>query len=305
MTTSTAIAETNLPGLIHRGKVRDTYDLGDGRLLMIATDRISAFDIVLPTPIPDKGRILAQMSRFWFELLGDVVPHHMIAIASDEDAMTGIPRTGALSSLPPELAQRAMVIRKAERIDIECVVRAYITGSAWAEYTRSGTVNGMLMPTGLKEAGQFPELLFTPTTKAEEGHDEPLTPNEVRDLVGAEMADRLETTSKAVFRRAHDHAREKRMIIADTKFEFGLVDGELTLIDEVLTPDSSRFWDVDAYRPGVSPPAFDKQFVRDWLGESGWDREPPAPELPDEVVIQTRERYVAALQRLTGETLAA
>ena len=304
MTMSTTIAETSLPGLIHRGKVRDTYDLGDGRLLMIATDRISAFDVVLPTPIPDKGRILAQMSRFWFDLLGGAVPHHMIAIASDEAAMTGIPRTGALSSLPPELAQRAMVVKKAERIDIECVVRAYITGSAWAEYGRSGTVNSMPMPRDLKEADRFPEFLFTPTTKAEEGHDEPLTPDEVRDMVGAEMAGRLEETSIAVFRRAHDHARQKGMIIADTKFEFGLVDGELTLIDEVLTPDSSRFWDFDEYEPGASPPAFDKQFVRDWLVASGWDREPPAPELPDEVVAQTRDRYVAALERLTGETLA-
>lgn len=297
------ISETNLSGLIQRGKVRDTYDLGDDRLLMIATDRISAFDVVLPTPIRDKGRILSQMSRFWFELLDNVVSHHMIAMADDTVAMNNIPSTGALKTLPPEYAQRSMVVKKAERIDIECVVRAYITGSAWAEYTQSGNVNGARMPSGLKEADPFPELLFTPTTKAEKGHDEPLTASEVKDMVGNDMARRLEEASKTVFQRAHDHAHQKGMIIADSKFEFGLVNGELTLIDEVLTPDSSRFWDIDQYAPGSSPPAFDKQFVRDWLTKSGWDREPPAPKLPQNVVEQTRNRFLTALERLTGETL--
>lgn len=300
-----AISETNLPGLFRRGKVRDTYDLGEGRLLMIATDRISAFDVVLPTPIPGKGKILARMSRFWFELLGDVVPNHLIAMADDEGAMAGIPRTGALARLPWELASRAMVIKNAERIDIECVVRAHITGSAWAEYRKSGTVNGAPMPAGLREADRFPELLFTPTTKAEVGHDQPLTIAEVEKMVGVEMARKLENVSLKVFLKAHGHAQSRGMIIADTKFEFGLVDGVLTLIDEVLTPDSSRFWDVNEYAPGSSPPSFDKQFVRDWLSDSGWNREPPAPALPNDIVAKTRERYLQALERLTGETLTA
>lgn len=300
-----AISTTNLPGLLHRGKVRDTYDLGDGRLLMIATDRISAFDVVLPTPIPDKGAILAQMSQFWFRLLKDVTPNHMIGMANDPGSLRDVPKTGALAALPPELAPRAMVIKQAQRIDIECVVRAYITGSAWAEYRKSGTVNGTKMPAGLREADRFPELLFTPTTKAEEGHDQPLTFREVEDMVGKDMAQRLRETSLTVFLHAHDHAESRGMIIADTKFEFGTVNGELTLIDEVLTPDSSRFWDKNEYQPGASPPAFDKQFVRNWLLESGWNREPPAPELPADIVEKTRDRYLQALTRLTGQGLQA
>lgn len=302
---TTPIMETQLPGSVYRGKVRDTYDLGNGYLLMIATDRISAFDAVLPTPIPDKGAILAQMSSFWFRHLKDVVPNHMVGMANDPAALAGVPRDGLLASLPAELGPRAMVIRKAERIDIECVVRAYITGSAWAEYKRFGTVNGVEMPSGLREADRFPELLFTPTTKAEVGHDMPLTTAQVEEMVGAEMAGRLRDASIRVFEKAHDHARERGMIIADTKFEFGMVNGELTLIDEVLTPDSSRFWDVNEYEPGASPPAFDKQFVRDWLANSGWDKEPPAPELPEDIVQKTRDRYLQALKRLTGDTLRA
>ena len=301
----TAISTTNLPGLLYRGKVRDTYDLGDGRLLMIATDRISAFDVVLPTPIPDKDSILAQMSQFWFRLLKDVTPNHMIAMANDPDAMRDLSKTGALAALSPELAPRAMVIKKAERIDIECVVRAYITGSAWVEYRKSGTVNGAKMPAGLKDVDRFPELLFTPTTKAKQGHDQPLTFREVEDMVGKDTTEQLREMSLKVFRRAHDHAETRGMIIADTKFEFGTVNGELTLIDEVLTPDSSRFWDENEYQPGSSPPAFDKQFVRNWLLDSGWDREPPAPELPEDIVQKTRERYLQALTRLTGLGLQA
>jgi phosphoribosylaminoimidazole-succinocarboxamide synthase len=240
-----AISETNLPGMTYRGKVRDTYDLGDGRMLMIATDRISAFDVVIPTPITGKGAILTRMSKFWFDLLADVMPNHMIAPAYDAEAMNSVDRIGVLNDLPDELALRSMVIKKAERIDIECVVRAYITGSAWAEYTKSGTVNSARMPEGMIEADQFPEFLFTPSTKAEEGHDEPMTTQEVIDMVGTEMARNLEDTSIKVFTKAHDYARDKGMILADTKFEFGIIDGELTLIDEVLTPDSSRFWDID------------------------------------------------------------
>lgn len=298
-----AVSETNLPGLTYRGKVRDTYDLGDGRMLMIATDRISAFDVVIPTPINGKGVILNRMSKFWFDLLADVIPNHMIAPAYDAEAMKSVERIGVLQDLPDDLALRSMVIKKADRIDIECVVRAYITGSAWAEYTKSGTVNSAKMPEGMIEAEQFPEFLFTPSTKAEVGHDEPMTTQEVIDMVGAEMAQNLEETSIKVFTKAHDYARDKGMILADTKFEFGMVDGELTLIDEVLTPDSSRFWDINDYSPGHSPPAFDKQFVRDWLSDTGWNKEPPAPELPADIVEKTIDRYSQALERLTGQSI--
>jgi len=296
----TAVFETNLPGLLHRGKVRDTYDLGGGRLLMLASDRISAFDVVLPTPVPDKGKILARMSAFWFDLTKDVVPNHLIGMADDEAALAGVPRTGALAELPAELASRAMVIKRAQRIDVECVVRAYITGSAWAEYTRSGTVNAAPMPEGLVEADRFPEFLFTPSTKAEVGHDQPLSISETEDLIGKELAGKVGEASLRVFAKAHDYARSRGMILADTKFEFGLIDGELTLIDELLTPDSSRFWDVNDWKPGASPPAFDKQFVRDWLTDGGWNKEPPAPALPDDIIEKTRERYAEALRRLTG-----
>ena len=296
----TAVFETNLPDLLHRGKVRDTYDLGDGRLLMVASDRISAFDVVLPTPVPDKGKILAQMSAFWFDLTKDVVPNHLIGMANDEAALADVPGTGALAALPADLAPRAMVIKRADRVDVECVVRAYITGSAWAEYTRSGTVNGAPTPAGMLEADRFPEFLFTPSTKAEVGHDLPLTIAETEDLIGRELAEKVTEASLKVFTRAHDYARGRGMILADTKFEFGLIDGELTLIDELLTPDSSRFWDVNDWKPGASPPAFDKQFVRDWLTDSGWNKEPPAPELPDDIIQKTRERYAEALRRLTG-----
>ncbi|MCH7970289.1 MAG: phosphoribosylaminoimidazolesuccinocarboxamide synthase, partial [Chloroflexi bacterium] len=231
-----AVFETNLTGLLQRGKIRDTYDLGDDRLLMVASDRISAFDVVMDQPIPGKGIILTQMSSFWFGVIEHVMPNHLIATADDEAAMAGVEITGALAELTPELARRSMVIKKAERIDIECVVRAYITGSAWAEYTRSGTVNSARQPEGLIEAQQFPEFLFTPSTKAEVGHDEPMTDQEVVDMVGSEMAERLRKASIEVFTKAHDYARSQGMILADTKFEFGLIDGELTLIDEVLTP---------------------------------------------------------------------
>jgi phosphoribosylaminoimidazole-succinocarboxamide synthase len=298
-----AVAETNFSGLVHRGKVRDTYDIGGGRLLMIATDRISAFDVVLPTPIPGKGPILAQMSAFWFKLTSKVVKNHFIGMASDPAATSAVPRSGALAELPADMAPRAMVIKRAKRVDIECVVRAYIAGSAWAEYRKSGTVQGVKLPAGLREAEKLPELMFTPTTKAEEGHDQPLTWHETIDLVGEDTAVRLRELSFRVFRAAHDHASARGMIVADTKFEFGWLDGELILIDEVLTPDSSRFWAVEDYRPGASPPAFDKQFVRDWLSASGWNKQPPAPSLPADVIAKTRSRYEQALERLTGQRL--
>ena len=298
-----AVFETNLPGLLHRGKVRDTYDLGHGLLLMVASDRISAFDVVMDQPIPGKGVILTQMSSFWFGVIDQVMPNHMVATADDDAAMANIEKTGALRKLTPELARRSMVIKKADRFDIECVVRNYIAGSAWAEYERSGTMNGEPLPAGLRAAEKFSEPVFTPSTKASSGHDEPLTRAEAQDLIGVEMHRLLEEKSIRVFEVAHEHARERGMILVDTKFEFGLVDGQLTLIDEVLTPDSSRYWDIDDWEPGNFPPAFDKQFLRAWLLDTDWNREPPPPTLPGRIIEQTRERYLQAYQRLSGKSL--
>ncbi|MEE8045779.1 MAG: phosphoribosylaminoimidazolesuccinocarboxamide synthase [Dehalococcoidia bacterium] len=298
-----AIFETNLPGLLYRGKVRDTYDLGDDRLLMVASDRISAFDVVMDQPIPGKGIILTQMSSFWFEIIDHVMPNHVIATASDEAAMANIEISGALVDLSPEIARRSMVIKKAERLDIECVVRNYIAGSAWAEYEESGTMNGEPLPSGMKAADRFSEPIFTPSTKAESGHDMPLSPQEAKDLVGVEMHRILEDKSIELFQVAHDYAAERGMILVDTKFEFGFVDGELTIIDEVLTPDSSRYWDVNDWAPGNFPPAFDKQFLRAWLLETDWKRKPPPPALPDEIVEQTQARYLESYRRLSGKSL--
>jgi phosphoribosylaminoimidazole-succinocarboxamide synthase len=297
------IIEATLPGLLHRGKVRDTFDLADGRLLMVATDRISAFDVVLPTGVPEKGLVLNKISGFWFDLTQHIVPNHLICLADSPDAGQYLRHSEASAGLTQDVKRQAMVVRRAERIDIECIVRGYITGSAWGEYRRQGTVSGMTMPPGLLEGQKFPEPLFTPTTKAEEGHDENMSPQEVVDLAGAELAGKLEETSKAVYSFAHDYARERGIILADTKMEFGLLDGELILIDELLTPDSSRFWDESGYEPGRSQPNFDKQFVRDWLDSQGWDHEPPAPELPPDIVSRTTERYKEAYRRLTGESL--
>ena len=300
------IIETPIPGRMHRGKVRDTYDLGGGRLLMVATDRISAFDVVLPTGIPDKGLVLNRISAFWFDKTAHIVPNHLICLADSPEAATylsGGNGAGLSEAVPAEVAQQAMVVKRAERIDIECIVRGYITGSAWSEYRRQGTVQGMEMPAGMVEGQPFPEPLFTPTTKAEEGHDENMSRQQVIDMVGADMAGRLEETSKAVYAFAEEYARGQGIILADTKMEFGLLDGQLILIDELLTPDSSRFWDAEGYNPGRSQPNYDKQFVRDWLDEQGWDHEPPAPELPEDVTARTTERYREAYVRLTGESL--
>jgi phosphoribosylaminoimidazole-succinocarboxamide synthase len=286
--------ESPLPDRIYRGKVRDTHEMGDGLLLMVATDRISAFDVVLPNGIPDKGAVLCQLSAFWFAQTEDLVPNHLVSLAGDTEGIDA----------PAEIARQSMVVRRAERIDVECVVRGYITGSAWAEYKRSGTVQDQPMPSGLKEGDRFPEPLFTPTTKAEVGHDENMSKQEVEDMVGVDTAKLLEETTAKVYLAAHEFALEKGIIIADTKMEFGFIDGELTLIDELLTPDSSRFWDASGYEPGKSQPNFDKQFVRDWLDSQGWDHEPPAPVLPDDVVSKTRERYLEAHTRLTGKSLS-
>ena len=297
------IMETALPNLLHRGKVRDTYPLSGDRLLMVATDRISAFDVVLPNGIPSKGLVLNRMSAFWFDRTRHLLPNHFLALSDEPDVVSRFGGNGLLASLPPDIARQAMVVQRAQRIDIECIVRGYITGSAWAEYRRQGTVSGAPMPPGLVEGQAFPEPLFTPTTKAEQGHDQNMSTQEVIDMVGLGLARRLEEASKAIYLFALDYSRQRGIILADTKMEFGLVDGRIILIDELLTPDSSRFWDVAGYQPGRSQPNFDKQFVRDWLTSQSWNREPPAPSLPDDVVAKTAERYLEAYYRLTGMRL--
>jgi phosphoribosylaminoimidazole-succinocarboxamide synthase len=277
--------------LVHRGKVRETYAVGDDRLLLVATDRLSAFDVVFDQPIPDKGRVLNALSAWWFARLVALGPTHFLSADAAQlpAAVTG-----------PELAGRVMLVRRAQRIDAECVVRGYLAGSGWVEYQRSGTVGGHALPAGLREADSLPEPIFTPSTKAEVGHDENITRDQLADMVGIDLAAELEQRSLALYRAGADRAAEVGLILADTKFEFGWIDGRVALIDEVLTPDSSRFWEGRLYKPGASPPSFDKQFVRDFVSASGWNKEPPAPALPDDVIAGTRERYVTAFERLTG-----
>jgi phosphoribosylaminoimidazole-succinocarboxamide synthase len=288
---TTVIRETSLPGLpVRRGKVRDVYDLGD-RLLLVSTDRLSAFDWVLPTGIPDKGRVLTQISAFWFNRLD--VPNHMIT--TDVEQM----------DLPPQidrrmLAGRTTLCRKAEVVPIECVVRGYLAGSGWSEYCKSGTVCGISLPAGLAESDRLSEPIFTPATKAAAGHDENISFQQMVEIVGQNLADQLRRLSLEIFKRGAAYASQRGIIIADTKFEFGRIGDELILIDEALTPDSSRFWPAAKYAPGRSQPSFDKQFVRDWLSSTAWDKNSPPPALPDEVVAKTREKYVEAYQRLTG-----
>ena len=289
------VTTLDLP-LIARGKVRDVYDLGD-KLLIVATDRLSAFDVVLPTAIPDKGAVLTQMSAFWFEKTGDIVPNHFIRVVES----TRVPEVPV--ELPREMIGRSMVVKKAERIDVECVVRGYITGSGWADYKKAGAVSGIKLPEGLEESQELHDPIFTPTTKASEGHDMPITYNDVKELAGDQAANAMRVRALAVYRFGRDYARERGIIIADTKFEFGMLDGEVILIDEALTPDSSRFWPEDEYVVGKSPPSFDKQYVRDYLSALGWDKTPPGPELPAEVVEKTAEKYREAFERITGRTL--
>jgi len=282
--------------LVHRGKVRETYEVDDRHLLLVATDRLSAFDVVFDQPIPDKGAVLTRLSAWWFaELAGLGRSHFVSADAADlpEEART------------PDLAARSMLVRRADRVDAECVVRGYLAGSGWAEYGRSGEVCGHPLPDGLREADRLPEPIFTPSTKAEVGHDENISRDQLADLVGADLARQLEERSIALYLEGARRAEAVGLILADTKFEFGWIDGELAVIDEVLTPDSSRFWDIAHYAPGSSPQSFDKQFVRDFVAASGWNKEPPAPTLPDEVIRGTRDRYVAAYERLTGRSWEA
>jgi phosphoribosylaminoimidazole-succinocarboxamide synthase len=293
------LRETALPGLslFARGKVRDLYEVGDDRLLIVATDRISAFDVVLPTPIPDKGKVLNQLSTFWFGRTAGIVPNHLLT--ADGDAYPA-----ELQGYAEVLAGRSMLVRRTRRIDVECVARGYLAGSAWSEYRHLGTACGLPLPTGLEESQVLPEPIFTPAIKAASGHDENIPYARLGELVGEDLAARLREATLAVYEAAARYAAERGIIIADTKMEFGLQpDGSLLLIDELLTPDSSRFWEGTTYRPGTSPPSYDKQYVRDYLEGTGWDKEPPAPPLPPEVVAQTRRRYVDALRRLTGQEL--
>ena len=292
--------QSSLPGLVqHSGKVRDIYELPDDRLLLVATDRASAFDVVLPTGIPRKGEVLTRLSAYWYERTQEVVPNCFVAVLDAGNA-------GELGvDCDASFFGRSMVVRRAEPLKVECVVRGYITGSGWVDYQRGGSVSGIDLPAGLEQCQQLLEPIFTPTTKADEGHDEPMTYEEVEALVGPPVANALRLRSLALYRYGAEVARERGILIADTKFEFGMIDGEVTLIDEVLTPDSSRFWPADQYQPGRDQPSFDKQPLRDWLAASGWDKRPPGPELPDEIVGQMSERYQEAYRRLTGEPLPA
>jgi phosphoribosylaminoimidazole-succinocarboxamide synthase len=290
----TSISDLNL---VRRGKVRDVYAIDDNSLLIVVTDRISAFDCILPTPIERKGEVLTSLSEFWFEKLGHVVANHLIATHL-EDMPESVQRHARV------LAGRSMLVKRAEVFPVECVVRGYLVGSGWKDYKRTGEVCGHKLPEGLQESAKLPEAIFTPSTKAEQGHDENITEDQVRDLIGAEQTALLRDTSLRLYTEAHNYARERDIIIADTKFEFGLdQNGELLLVDEVLTPDSSRFWPAASYEPGRSQPSFDKQFVRDYLETLDWDKQPPAPAIPDEVAKATTARYLEAYRLLTGKEL--
>ena len=289
------ISQTDFPALKlrGRGKVRDIYELGD-RLLIVATDRLSAFDVVLPTPIPDKGRVLTQLSLFWFDKLADVVPNHILSAKNFD---------GELAPYAAALEGRAMLVRKTEPVPIECVVRGYISGSGWKDYQKSGAICGIPLPAGLHESDKLPQPIFTPSTKATTGHDENISFEETVSRVGKPLAERLRDTTLEIYKRAAEHAAARGIIIADTKFEFGLIGNELIWIDEALTPDSSRFWPASQYVPGKAQPYFDKQYVRDYLERIGWNKQPPAPALPPDVVEGTREKYREAYQRITGHAL--
>ena len=295
MSTTPTVFETNLPGLtlLARGKVRDIYDLDD-KLLIVASDRLSAFDVVNPTPIPEKGRVLTALSVFWFSKFADLTATHFITDQVEEMGH-------GLDAHRDILQGRAMLVRKTEPVLVECVVRGYLAGSGWREYRQSGTVCGITLPGGLVEADELPEPIFTPAVKAQSGHDENISFGQAARLVGEAITTQLRDRSIAIYNAAREYARERGIVIADTKFEWGQVDGDLILIDEALTPDSSRFWPLDAYEPGGTQPSFDKQPVRDWLDAQDWDKTPPAPALPDDVVRATTERYVEALHRLTGQ----
>ncbi len=297
------LINTDLPlPLFIRGKVRDSYDLGN-LLLIIATDRISAFDLVLPNGIPGKGSVLNQLSAFWFEKTESLIPNHLIEVVDDIHSLDRYLPAESRFPYPSYLAGRSMIVKKVKLIPIECVVRGYLAGSAWAEYQQSGTVSGLSLPEGLKESQQLPDPIFTPTTKAETGHDMPMTMAETKQLVGEALAEELTEKSLAVYSYAQEYAKARGIILADTKMEFGLDNGKLILIDELLTPDSSRFWDAAQYEPGRSQSSYDKQPVRDWLVQSGWNKEPPVPTLPPEVVETTTKKYRDAFYKLSGKSI--
>jgi phosphoribosylaminoimidazole-succinocarboxamide synthase len=298
------LLETNLPlPLFRRGKVRDVYDLGD-KLLIVSTDRISAFDVVLPCGIPDKGRVLNQLSAFWFEKTAHILPNHLIKVIDSNVVLNEVKNLSSQpGELPDSLIGRSMLVAKGERIPVECVVRGYLSGSAWAEYKETGKVSDISLPRGIKESQELPQPIFTPTTKSDTEHDRPLTKQDIKDLGIEDLFGELEQKSLLIYCYARDYAKRRGIIIADTKFEFGFINGKLALIDELLTPDSSRFWDAGQYKVGHSQPSFDKQPVRDWLLASGWDKESPAPMLPPEVIEGTSERYCEVYSKLTGGVL--
>ncbi len=286
--------------LVHTGKVRDLYDAGEGRLVMVASDRVSAFDVVMAEPIPDKGRVLTAMTAFWLDELADLAPSHMIS--ADPASMAAQLGGG---ELPDGWAGRAMLAHRAEMLPMECIVRGYLAGSGWKEYQKSGTLHGERLPGGLRQAERLPEPLFTPSTKATEGHDVNLSFDEASAMVGREVAERARDLCLEAYERAADRARQCGIVVADTKFELGFIAGELAICDEVLTPDSSRFWPLEGWEPGSTPPSFDKQPLRDWLEASGWDKSPPPPPLDEEVVRATSERYAAAYEKITGRALSS
>lgn len=292
------LLKIDLPGIkkLKSGKVREVFDLGDS-LLFVVSDRISAFDVIMPNGIPDKGRVLNQISAFWFEKTQHIIPHHVITTKFDE-----FPES--LKQFRDQLEGRSMLVKKTKPLPVECVVRGYLAGSGWKEYKKSQSVCGIQLPAGLQESSELPEPIFTPATKAEEGHDENISFDVVVNTIGQQKAEIVRDATIQVYKWARDYARQRGIIIADTKFEFGEVDGRIILIDEALTPDSSRFWPADQYQPGKGQPSFDKQFVRDYLETLDWNKQPPAPRLPDEIVQKTSEKYREAYRRLTGRELA-
>ncbi|HLP77932.1 MAG TPA: phosphoribosylaminoimidazolesuccinocarboxamide synthase [Candidatus Paceibacterota bacterium] len=291
------VLQLDLPGIkkVKSGKVREIFDLGD-RLLLVASDRISAFDVIMPNGIPRKGEVLTQISHFWFEKFSSLVPNHLLAKAND-------PLPANLQPFADKLARRSMIVKKAKPLAIECIVRGYLSGSGWKEYKKSQTVCGIKLPGGLTESAELPAPIFTPSTKAEAGHDENVSFEEACKIVGTDLATQARDLSLRIYKAGRDYARQRGIIIADTKFEFGVFDGKLILIDEVMTPDSSRFWPADQYAPGKGQPSFDKQFVRDYLETLTWDKTPPGPVLPEDVVAKTSAKYLEAYERLTGQKL--
>jgi len=295
--TNMAISKTDLPGVkLHgRGKVRDIYDLGE-HFLIVATDRLSAFDVVLPTPIPDKGKVLTQMSAFWFEHFKNFVPNHLVSTG-----ISDFPKS--IQPFKQQLEGRSMLVKKAKVFPIECVARGFLTGSGLKDYVKTGEVCGIPLPPGLRDSDRLPQPIFTPSTKAATGHDENISEERAGEIIGQENIRRLKDLTLALYARGLEYARTRGIIICDTKFEFGMIDGQITIVDEMLTPDSSRFWPADQYSPGKPQPSFDKQFVRDYLERIGWNKQPPAPELPEDIVKATSAKYIEALRVLTGREL--